>query len=343
MIKNFLVRNHHVRWGIVALILLAILLTFLSAAWVVAKVTYYTFLTENSLSYKSPNLALEPDLDKAISSYLLEKPADRLPLSAGAYIVSDLNSKEAIVKRNENQVLPIASVTKLVTAIVAKQFINPEKNIEITSEAWSTYGNTGQLKVGENLPFKIALYPLLLTSSNDTAEAIAQSVGREVFMSKMNSFVKKIGMTNTHFDDPSGLSPLNVSTPSDLVKLAQYIHDKESDLLEITNLKSYRYKNHEWGNYNRISLMKYYIGGKNGYTEEANRTLVSLFSVPINSSPTSTSLNTKKVEKKNRVLAVVLLQSNDNRKDTKSLLNFLDRYAFYSGGKNGFVPALPKL
>jgi D-alanyl-D-alanine carboxypeptidase len=84
--------------------------------------------------------------------------------------------------------------------------------------------------------------------------------------------------------------------------------------------------------------MKYYIGGKNGYTTEANRTLVSLFEVPISS---SSSANSKVVEKKKRLLAVVLLQSDDKKKDAKSLINYLASYASYNGGKNGFVQTSP--
>ena len=81
--------------------------------------------------------------------------------------------------------------------------------------------------------------------------------------------------------------------------------------------------------------MNYYVGGKNGYTEEANRTLLSLFSVPISQS-TSTKPE-KKGEKKERLLAVVLLQSADRKNDTRSLINYLAKSVSYNtAGKNGF-------
>lgn len=338
MIKNFLVKNHHIRWGVIALIFLLIVFIFCFATWATAKIAYYTLWREHSVVYQSPNLASESDLGQTISSYLFNKSADNLPLSAGAYLVSDLSSNEIIVGRNENQVLPIASVTKLVTAVVAEQLIRPAQQITVTREAWTTYGDTGQLKVGEKIPFNIILYPLLLTSSNDAAEAIAISYGREKFLSKMNDFAKSIGMTNTHFSDPSGLSPDNISTSADLSKLASYLYQKKPELLAITRETSYRYGRHTWSNYNNVSFMKYYIGGKNGYTTEANRTLVSLFEVPINS---SSSADSKVTEKKKRLLAVVLLQSEDKRKDAKNLINYLARYASYNGGKNGFVQTSP--
>ncbi|MFA6475816.1 MAG: serine hydrolase [Candidatus Paceibacterota bacterium] len=338
MIKNFLIRNHHVRWGIIGLIFLAIVFIFCFATWAMAEITYYTLWRGHSVVYRSADLVPDRDLGQTISSYLLNKPADNLPLSAGAYLVSDLNSKEIIVGRNENQVSPIASVTKLVTAIIAEDLIKPDQQIVVTKEAWQTYGDTGQLVVGEKMPLKMMLYPLLLTSSNDAAEAIAISYGREKFLAKMNEFVKKIGMDHTNFSDPSGLSPDNLSTPADLSKLAVYLYQKKPKLLAITRETSYRYGRHTWSNYNNVALMKYYIGGKNGYTTEANRTLVSLFEVPISS---SSSANSKVVEKKKRLLAVVLLQSDDKKKDAKSLINYLASYASYNGGKNGFVQTSP--
>lgn len=338
MIRNFLIRNHHVRWGIIGLIFLGVIFVFCFATWATAKIAYSTLWQEPSLTYKSKDLANSPDLGQSISSYLLNKSADSLPLSAGAYLVSDLDSKEIIVGRNEEQVLPIASVTKLVTAIVAEQLIKPDQKIIVTKEAWQTYGDTGQLKIGEELPFKIMLYPLLLTSSNDAAEAIAISYGRAQFLAKMNEFAKKIGMNHTHFSDPSGLSADNLSTPTDLSQLAIYLYHQKPELLAITRENSYKIGRHTWTNYNNVALMKYYIGGKNGYTEEANRTLVSLFDVPINS---SSSFGSDATTKKNRLLAVVLLQSDDKKKDAKNLINYLARYASYNGGKNGFVQTSP--
>lgn len=274
-----------------------------------------------------------------VSSYLYSSPADYLPLSSGAYAVYDLGTGETILQKNQDQILPIASVTKLVTVLASRELLSQDRQVEITRSAWETYGNTGNFRIGEKLPLAIITQSLLLTSSNDAAEAIAETAGRERFINKMNEVAKKIGMKDTNFVDPSGLSPHNVSTPADLVKLVQYIHEKEPDIFEITSAKSYRYKYHTWSNLNRVSLMKYYQGGKNGYTDEAKRTLVSLFEVPIS----ATSSLDKQPAKENRLLAVVLLQSDDNRKDTKNLLNYLDRYVAYTGGKNGFIPVTPLL
>lgn len=337
MIKNFLRRNQHIFWVIVILVALSIVSIFCFATWAVAKVTYYTFLGGQPLTYHSDNLDQPVDLSQSVSSYLLEKPIDRLPLSAGAYLVTDLDSKEVVVRNNENRAFPIASVTKLITAVVAQELLDPNQEITITNEAWETYGNTGQLRVGEKIPFDIILYPLLLSSSNDAAEAVALAVGRDKFIARMNTFAKEIGMTHTHFADPSGLSPDNLSTPADLSKLAVYLYERKSDILAITREETYKYKGRQWSNRNSVSLMKYYLGGKNGYTDEANRTLVSLFEVPINNSSSHQDSGTQ--VKKNHLLAVVLLQSDNNKQDTRSLIDYLARYVSYDNetGKNGFI------
>jgi len=312
-------------------IIIAVFLFFgfvgLGVAW-----AFYSAIDDELVYQALPDLTT--DLGSTVSSYLLTKPADRLPLSAGAYVVSDLETKEIIIGANDEKVLPIASVTKLVTALVAKELLAPTATIIISQKAYNTYGNTGGFRVGEKIALSDAYYPLLLSSSNDIAEALAETAGREKFITRMNKLVEELGMTDTHFDDPSGLSPDNVSSSDDLVKLIAYIYKNHQGLLTITREKQYRLGRHTWRNLNNVSLMKYYVGGKNGYTEEANRTLVSLFEVPITVASTTNEVN----QKKTRLLAVVLLQSSDRKNDTKKIVDYLSRYAFFNGGKNGFEP-----
>ncbi len=275
----------------------------------------------------------EPD----VSSYILKKSDKNLPLTADAYVVTDLENNETVINKNDKKILPIASITKLVTALVAQEFLKPDQIITISQQAYDTYGNSGNLHVGQKISKKDIFYPLLLSSSNDAAEALAETVGRDKFIAEMNNRVKKIGLTDTFFADPSGLSPLNISTASDLAKLAGYLYQSQPELLAITREQKHQVGKQSWHNVNNISLLKYYVGGKNGYTDEANRTLVSIFNIPITSTSTA---GTTTAEKKSRLLAIVLLQSDDRKGDAKGLLNYLTRYVSYLGGKNGFVPIL---
>lgn len=280
----------------------------------------------------------EEDFD--VSSYLFDKSDKALALSAHSYLVVDLESDETVINKNDKKVLPIASITKLMTAIIAQDLLAPDDVITISRQAYNTYGNTGNLRVGEKLKVQDLLYPLLLSSSNDAAEALAEAVGREKFLAEMNRRAKSLGLADTFFADPSGLSPANTATAKDLAKLASYLYRSRPELLALTREKQYRSGRHTWTNLNNISLMKNYVGGKNGYTEEADRTLVSIFQVPI-TSPASTSSGV--AEKKSRLLALVLLQSSDRKNDTRGLINYLTKYTSYLGGKNGFVPVKPDL
>lgn len=292
------------------------------------------FMPSHPLVYSADWGGSEEDLD--ISSYIFEKSDKSLPLSAGAYLVTDLESNETVINKNDKKILPIASLTKLMTALVAQELLDSNQIITISRSAYNTYGNTGHLRVGEKLSVKDLFYPLLLSSSNDAAEALAEDVGREKFLTAMNARAKQIGLEDTFFADPSGLSPANISTAADLVKLANYLYHYRPEILALTREKDHKIGKRTWTNLNNIALMKNYVGGKNGYTEEANRTLVSIFQVPITSSSTASTT----VEKRSRLLALVLLQSNDRKKDTKGLLNYLTRYTSYLGGKNGFVPII---
>ncbi|MFA5022999.1 MAG: serine hydrolase [Candidatus Paceibacterota bacterium] len=304
--------------GLVALIILGIIF----------------LLPSRPLVYRADLGGSEEDFD--VSSYIFQKSDKTIPLSAGAYLVTDLETSEKVVSKNEKKVLPIASLTKLMTALVAQELLTPDQVITVSRSAYNTYGNTGRLRVGEKISVKDIFYPLLLSSSNDAAEVLAEAAGREKFLATMNARAKQIGLTDTFFADPSGLSPANTSTAADLVKLANYLYRYRPEILALTREKEHKIGKRTWTNLNNISLMPNYLGGKNGYTEEANRTLVSIFQVPITSSSTASTT----VEKKSRLLALVLLQSNDRKGDTRGLINYLTRYTSYLGGKNGFVPII---
>lgn len=276
--------------------------------------------------------------DFNISSYTFARANGTVPLSAESYLIADLEGGEVVVGKNSQKVLPIASITKLMTAIVALDILPADYELTVSQSAYNTYGNTGQLRVGEKLKTQDLLYPLLLSSSNDAAEVLAEAVGRDKFMIEMNNKAQTIGLANTFFADPSGLSPANVSTAEDLVKFAVYLHRHHPDLINLTTQREYRLGRHHWTNLNNVSLMKNFLGGKNGYTEEANRTLLAIFEVPID---TATTTDLSSTEKQSHLMILALLQSSDRLNDVRNLLNYLVNYASYLGGKNGFVPIKP--
>jgi D-alanyl-D-alanine carboxypeptidase len=198
-------------------------------------------------------------------------------VTATEYVVKNNTTGEVVLSHNADTSVPIASLTKLVTAVVARRLIDSRERITITDEIISTFGNTAAFTKGETFVADDLLYPLLMVSSNDASEAFARSYGRKKFITAMNDFTQEIGAYRTYFADPSGLSPYNVSTAEDLVRIMDWIRLNDPKIVDITRLKSKTIRTHTWTNPTHFLSWSYYVGGKNGYIPEAQRTGVSLF------------------------------------------------------------------
>ncbi len=228
-------------------------------------------------------------------------------ISAKAYIVANLNTNQIILKRNEEQLLPIASITKLITALIATNYMPQENYITMSQNFINTYGNEARFRLNEKLKTKELLYPLLMVSSNDSAEALAGSYnnGRQAFIRNMNSFTNSIGAYKTYFSDPSGLSSQNLSTTKDLLIITKWILENKPEIFDITSKKIYTSRFHTWTNPTHLLNLSAYIGGKNGYTTEANRTSIALFNLG---------------KDKKQTLAVIVLGSSRRDSDVLDLL-----------------------
>lgn len=236
-------------------------------------------------------------------------------ISSTSYAIADLKTGSIILSKNPNQQLPIASVTKLMTAVVADEALGLAHETKIDRTAVNTYGSQGNLKVGEKYSVSEILYPLLLESSNDAAEVLARSKNRTSFIADMNAKAQSIGLIKTEFEDASGLSYNNKSTVRELVKLAQYIDTYRKYIFEITTEKKKDLRNKTWFSNSRFRSDSKYLGGKNGYTDEALKTQLALFEHEFNG--------------EKRTLVYVLLRSNDIAYDMKLLRSFIDTYTEY--------------
>ncbi len=239
-------------------------------------------------------------------------------VSAKAFIVGDLNTGEVLIAKNQNQKFPIASTSKVMTALVAREIAKEEDVAQITQNSLKTYGTNGDLRLGEKIKTLDLVYPLLLESSNDAAEAIAEHFGRKAFISKMNLQAEKLKMENTSYEDPSGLSENNKSTAADLFKLAGYVKQNKPDLFSITTKRSYSNKKHTWSNISQFLGDESYLGGKSGYTDEAKQTVISLFNLPLGKEGA-------------RPIAITLLQSQDRYKDVEAILKYIKKNIYYGG------------
>jgi len=230
-------------------------------------------------------------------------------VSALAYTVTSIDKGNTLVEHDAERLLPIASITKLIAAVIAKKVFDENHTIEITGQMLATEGDTGKLRLGEKIKVKDLLYPLLMVSSNDAAEALAQTYdakhGRGKFVKEMNDWAGSIGAYRTYFRDPSGLSSNNMSTARDISIIAKWIKENEPEIFDITLTKARTMRTRTWINPTHFLNLSSYDGGKNGFTTEAGLTSVSLFSFGI----------------PKRYYSVVLLGSKQRDADTLAVLN----------------------
>jgi len=197
-----------------------------------------------------------------------------------SYIVMDANSNKVIEGKEINLVRSVASVSKIMTAIVAIENGDLDREVTITNEDIDTYGSSIYLQKGDKLTILDLLYGLMLRSGNDAANAISRVVGNgnDNFINMMNDKASEIGMKNSTFTNPSGLDVNetgNLSTSYDLALLMSYALKNET-FLKISGAKDYKSNKGVWGNKNKLLRnYKYTIAGKTGFTYKAKRTLVS--------------------------------------------------------------------
>ena len=185
-----------------------------------------------------------------------------------------------------------------------------DKEIVITDAMLAAYGSNGHFRLGEMISASELLYPLLFVSSNDASEALAQgyesnpATSRKDFIRTMNDWVHSIGAYHTDFYDPSGLSPLTISTARDQATILEWIYKNDPSLIAITEQRSATVRLHTWTNSTHFMNLSNYEGGKDGFIPEAGETAASLFSADANTAASSSPA---------RYLVVVLgSQNRDN-------------------------------
>lgn len=170
--------------------------------------------------------------------------------SAYAVYVENGKNPKVLFAENYEKKLPIASITKLMTALIVLENYNLENKITITEEAFQRDAfRPDNLNIGEQYIIGDLLYPLLLESSNTTAYALAEKENLSSFISQMNQRAKEIGMNSTSFFNSSGLDPdsfeyrgTNTSTGKDIAVLLNFLLENKPELWKILSLPSYSLK-----------------------------------------------------------------------------------------------------
>jgi len=207
------------------------------------------------------------------------------------FVNLDEGREIVLSEKKSNEVIPIASLTKLMTAVVSLENYGLEDEVKISSAAINTYSTAGGLREKEVISVEDLLYVTLIESSNDGAEALAEKMGRDDFILKMNKKAAELGMKNTRFVNPTGLDIFtdtsekelkenNVSSASDLEKLVVYVLKNHSLIPQILSNSEKQIKSssgtvHNLKNTNiLLKENSSYLWGKTGYTKEANGCII---------------------------------------------------------------------
>lgn len=223
-------------------------------------------------------------------------------ISGQAALVGDLENGFLFFEKNPEEVRPLASLSKLMTALISLEATNQFRTIVVSEEDVAAEGDAGGLRAGDTIEMSELLWPLLLSSSNDAAYAIARQLGINQFVQLMNDKTKSLGLTNTFYADPSGLDPENKSTTLDMFRFIQHLWKNKRSLLDMTEQRSHK----TWRNIHPFVSKSSFLGGKTGYIPEAKRTIVSLFSIPFS-------------EFNERSVAIVVLGSDNIQSDVERL------------------------
>src|SRR3989338_2688821 len=247
-------------------------------------------------------------------TYQLKAP----PVSAAGYLVADVKNGTVLSSKGASVAAPIASISKLVSALIVTEYINLDKSVTVPKEGL-VYTSIPRLKAGTEVRAYDLLFLLLQESSNEAAETFASVRGRSQFVTYMNEKAKAINLSHTVFSDPSGAKG-DYSTPEDLFTLLRHIYENRRFIFGITSgdIANSAYGPPAFKNVRNFNIIKNapakLIGGKVGQTNEAAETYAGAFTV--------------KVGAQDRTIAVIVLGSRDAEGDVRKLLSFVhDLYA----------------
>ena len=210
-------------------------------------------------------------------------PLARLSLKSASALVLDQSTGLPLLEKQAGAVVPIASLTKLMTAMVLLDaHLDPQEILTITDDDKDFLRHSrSRLPVGTHLPREQALLLALLASENRAAHALGRTFpgGLSTFVQAMNAKAKELGLTGTHFEDPTGLSSGNVATAWDLARIIEaayrYPEIRDFTTRPKTTIQAGR-RNIQFPNTNAlVRSPRWSIGlSKTGYIEEAGRCLV---------------------------------------------------------------------
>ncbi|ANX10628.1 hypothetical protein ABE41_001115 [Fictibacillus arsenicus] len=216
-------------------------------------------------------------------SHFVQAAGENKPdIKSESAVMIDAKTGDILYQKNSADQMYPASITKIVTGILAVESGKLEESVIVSSEAAKADGTRVYLLEGEQVPLKKLVQGLLINSGNDAAIAIAEYMAGDVasFADQMNEFAKKVGADNTHFVNPNGLFDVeHYTTAEDMAKITQYAMENEV-FREIVSTKELPWVGEGWETTlrNHHQLLWDYpgtTGVKNGYVNESKHTLVT--------------------------------------------------------------------
>jgi len=266
----------------------------ISIFFVALLATGFIFNKYENAHNKQENIELKTFLSGKNSLSPIKKryPSSINP-SVSASLVSFVNNRKSkdLFKQNADGVYPMASITKLMTAIIAIDTYKTNEKISIDSEVIKTEGDPKKLFEGSVYTVNSLLHIMLIESNNEAAEAFAKKIGRDNFVQKMNKKAKYLSMDDTYYLNPTGLDienqeETNKTSPSDIKKLVIHIIEKYPLITEILSKSKY-YTHSENGderNSQNTNILlvedRAFLWGKTGFTKKAKGCLVIIEKTP---------------------------------------------------------------
>lgn len=241
-----------------------------------------------------------------------------LKISAKAAVCAEIGSSETdkfLFNKNGGEKMPVASLTKLMSALIVLKNYDLNQLTTISEQAVEQEGGQGLLRAGEKLSLENLLYIMLIESSNDAAFALAEIMGVEKFVDLMNLEALKLGMEQSYFADPSGVSSDNYSAAEDLVKLTKYLLKEYPLVWEILSYEKFELRtpwgfHHELLNTNELlGKIPDILGGKTGETDQAKGCLLLIL----------------KNHQNGNYLVYVILGSGDRFGEAEQLIDWVNK------------------
>lgn len=214
--------------------------------------------------------------------FVFQVVCSKVEFYGGSYLVYDSYNDYVVESSNENKRQSVASISKIMTAILVIENSRLDKKIIVDKTINKAYGSCVYIHIKDKVTIQDLLYGLMLRSGNDCALMLAKSVGGSVnhFVEMMNEKAQELNMKDSHFSNPSGLDEEdegNVSTVKDMALLYDYCCQNPI-FNEIVQTKVYKRQDGmgSWHNKNRLLKdYSYCVGGKTGFTKKARRTLIT--------------------------------------------------------------------